>query len=217
MPTPHDTPLPSPSPTATVLRTTTHATKLVALGIVLTALGLLILAGGVAMLAGAGGGGAKGIVGVVMGLVVLFFGVLPLVTAGKSRTLRVSLDATGFWLDNGKDRGVIRWDSLAGVGIHWSELGRTAKIYSLEFFPAGPIDPDDPALWHLVRDEEPLSPDLPRLRYRFPFAPDAREELTAAVREYAPQLWLGETQRAPGHLGTPDRKGHARRTGGRTA
>ncbi|AZS69779.1 hypothetical protein DDE74_01235 [Streptomyces lydicus] len=60
-------------------------------------------------------------------------------------------------------------------------------------------------LWALVRDEEPIGPGLPRLRYRLPVPPGSQEQVTAAVRRYAPpHLWLGEAQREPGHLRRPD-------------
>ncbi|GAA1370528.1 hypothetical protein [Streptomyces beijiangensis] len=216
MPTP---PVQSPSPDATVIRTTSNAYKVVPLAIVLSAIGLLCLAGGAAAAVGYGDSdpSAKGYAGIVMGLFILAIGLLSLFPLWKGRQLRVMLDATGLWLDNGSTRGVVRWDSLAGAGVHWSELGRRTKLYSLELHPSGPIDRDDPALWVLVRDEEPLAPDLPRLRYRLPFAPAAVDEMTAAVQRYAPQLWLGVTQRASGHIGIPDHKGHAQRIAGRTS
>ncbi|WP_329123749.1 hypothetical protein [Streptomyces sp. NBC_01465] len=204
----------SPSPAATVVRTTGRASKLIAIGTVLAAIGLLCLIGGIAMLAG---GSARGAGAVVMGLLFLFFAAIPLVSVRNGRGLRVSLDETGFWLERGAAQGLIRWDSLAGAGVHWSTFGRRTKVYSLELYPTGPIDRDDPVLWTLVRDEDPLAPQLPRLRYRFPFDAAARDQLTAAVQRHAPQLWLGETERATGHIGTPDRKGHVQRTAARKA
>lgn len=71
--------------------------------------------------------------------------------------------------------------------------------------PSGPIDDRDPVPWALVSDEGPIGPGLPRLRYRLPVPPGSQEQVTAAVRRYAPpHLWLGEAQREPGHLGRPD-------------
>ncbi|MDG4859044.1 hypothetical protein P8605_12915 [Streptomyces sp. T-3] len=69
-----------------------------------------------------------------------------------------------------------------------------------------------PVLWQLVRDEEPLGPSLPRLRYRLPANGPIREPLVAAVQHHAAQLWLGESEREAGHLGYPDVKGHRART-----
>ena len=67
----------------------------------------------------------------------------------------------------------------------------------------------------LVRDEEPLHPDLPRLRHRLPFPVPCRQEMVSAVQQYVPHLWLGESERAKGHVGQPDVKGHRERTQGR--
>lgn len=132
--------------------------------------------------------------------------------------LAVSVDETGMWLRTRTRQSVIRWDTLAGVAVHWSETGnRAARHYSIELCPNGPIDRDDPVLWPLVRDEDPIRPGLPRLRYRFVTNGSVaryREPLVEAIRHYAPHLWLGETQREPGHCGVPDYKGHGERTAG---
>lgn len=136
----------------------------------------------------------------------------------SSHHLAVSVDDTGLWLRTRNRQSVIRWDSLAGVAVHWSETGsRGVRHYSIELCPSGPIDRDDPVLWILVRDEEPIRPGLPRLRYRFVTNGSVaryREPLVEAIRQYAPHLWLGETQREPGHCGVPDYEGYRERTAG---
>ncbi|MGW5661985.1 hypothetical protein ACWEWG_18080 [Streptomyces sp. NPDC003758] len=73
--------------------------------------------------------------------------------------------------------------------------------------PQRPVDRDDPVLWPLVRDEEPLHPTLPRLRYRLPVPASSRVALGAAIRQQVPHLWLGETEREAGCMGVPDRRG----------
>ncbi|MCX5530898.1 hypothetical protein OG785_10040 [Streptomyces sp. NBC_00006] len=211
MSTPHGH---GPAPTATVIRTgQRNATKALPLGIVLTAVGLLVLFGGVAITVGLGEDdpSPKGVVGIVMGLLILFVSVTSLISAWVSRRSTVGIDQTGLWVSDGKVLGVVPWNSLAGVGLHWSKLGRT-KVYSIELCPSGPIDRDDPVLWPLVRDEAPLHPDLPRLRYRLPVPPGSRDAVVAAIQSYVPQLWLGEAERESGHMGRPDRKGHRERT-----
>ncbi|TJZ49474.1 hypothetical protein FCH28_24515 [Streptomyces piniterrae] len=67
-------------------------------------------------------------------------------------------------------------------------------------------------LWPLVHDEEPLHPTLPRLRYQLPLTSVNQRAVVDAVRQYVPQLWLGESQRERVHLGKPDIKGHRERT-----
>ncbi|MFG2208353.1 hypothetical protein [Streptomyces sp. NPDC048638] len=137
----------------------------------------------------------------------------------KSRNVEVAVDHTGLWYFNGQARNVIPWHTLAGVGLCWCHAGgrryRT-KEYSLELCPHQPIDRDDPVLWPLVRDEEPLSPTLPRLRHRLPLSPATQRPVADAVRRYVPQLWLGESERERGYRGLPDVKGHRERTGGHT-
>ncbi|WP_207943321.1 hypothetical protein [Actinomadura sp. KC345] len=140
---------------------------------------------------------------------VIFF--VPIWTGRRSRIL---VDHTGLWVENGKLRNVIPWNALAGVCLYWSKLGSSQTLYSLELFPTGPIDRDDPVLWTLVRDEEPFRPGLPRLRHRLAVPAASRQQMVAAVQRYAPRLWLGESERASGHIGRPDIKGHRERTRG---
>lgn len=208
----------SPSPTATVVPTGRRSSRrMIPLGIVLTAISALVLFGGVAMTAGLGGGAPnpKGIGGIAMGLFMGFIGVGSLVAAWSSRHSSVSVDHQGLWVSNGKARSVIPWQSLAGVGLYWSRTGRgRVKVYSIELCPNASIDRDDPVLWPLVREEEPMHPTLPRLRYRLPVPASSQESLAAAIQRQVPQLWLGETEREAGYMGVPDRKGHQERTRG---
>lgn len=208
----------SPSPTATVLRTGQRSSRrMIPLGIVLTAISALLLFGGIAIAAGLGDGGPnpKGIGGIVIGLFMGFISVASLTVAWSSRHSNVSIDDTGLWVSNGKVQNVIPWQSLAGVGLHWSKVGRGGvKVHSIELCPNTPIDRDDPVLWPLVRDEEPLHPTLPRLRYRLPVPTGSRVALVTAIQQQVPQLWLGETERETSYMGVPDRKGHRERTRG---
>lgn len=157
-----------------------------------------------------------GFVGLAFMVALGVLGVVIFVTVWANRRTRILIDTTGLWVEQGKLRNVIPWHALAGVGLYWSEFGRKQKIYSLEMYPTGPIDRDDPVLWGLVRDEEPLHPTLPRLRYRLPLSATNQQPVVAAVQQYVPQIWLGESQRAAGHVGRPDVKGHRERTRGRT-
>ncbi|WP_078916519.1 hypothetical protein [Streptomyces viridochromogenes] len=162
-----------------------------------------------------------GYAGLVFMLLLGALGVFLFIANWANRRARILVDATGLWVENGKHRNIIPWQGLAGVGLYWSRFGRSQKVqsqkvYSLELFPTGPIDRDDPVLWTLVRDEEPLHPELPRLRYRLPFPTPCRQELVSAVQRYVPHIWLGESERAEGHVGRPDVKGHRQRTQGRT-
>ncbi|MFE0329624.1 hypothetical protein ACFW08_23110 [Streptomyces sp. NPDC058960] len=208
----------SPSPTATVVPTGRRAARrMIPLGIVLATISALVLFGGMAMTAGLGDGGPnpKGIGGIVIGLFMGFVSVMSLVTAWSARNSSVSVDHMGLWVGNGKAQNVIPWQSLAGVGLHWSKVGkRGVKVYSIELCPSAPVDRDDPVLWPLVREEEPLHPTLPRLRYRLPVPASSRVALVAAIQQQVPQLWLGETEREAGYMGVPDRKGHRERMRG---
>ena len=208
----------SPSTTATVVPTGRRAARrMIPLGIVLATISALVLFGGMAMTAGLGDGGPnpKGIGGIVIGLFIGFISVTSLVTAWSARTAGVSVDHMGLWVDNGKAQNVIPWQSLAGVGLHWSKAGkRGVKVYSIELCPNTPIDRDDPVLWPLVRDEEPLHPTLPRLRYRLPVPASSRVAVVTAIQQQVPHLWFGETERKAGYMGVPDRKGHRVRVRG---
>ncbi|MGR6973097.1 hypothetical protein ACU639_26485 [Streptomyces cynarae] len=88
------------------------------------------------------------------------------------------------------------------------------KVYSIELCPRAPIDRDDPVLWPLGRDEEPLHPALPRLRYRLPVPPSSQVAVVMAIQQQVPHLWFGETEREAGYMGVPDRKGHRERVRG---
>ncbi|MEU6098678.1 hypothetical protein [Streptomyces sp. NPDC047079] len=144
-----------------------------------------------------------------------FISVTSLMTTWVARRSSVSVDQRGLWVSNGKAQNVIPWQSLAGVGVYWSKVGKgRVKTYSIELCPNAPIDRDDPILWPLVRDEEPLQPALVRLRYRLPVPASSRVALVTAIQRQVPQLWLGEIEREAGYMGVPDRKGHRERTQG---
>ncbi|MET9516254.1 hypothetical protein [Streptomyces sp. NPDC002994] len=184
-----------------------------------TVVGAFVVLGGVAVMAGLTGKAPNpgGVAGVVIGLLIGFLGVVFLSAGWKSRHTFLCVDHTGLWVSNPGGQKVIPWDSLAGVGLNWCGTGsRPAKHYSVELYPNAPVDRDDPVLWAMVRDEEPLRPDLPRLRYRLVANSGFREPLVAAIQQYVPQLWLGEAERERGYLGLPDVKGHRERTRGRT-
>lgn len=190
---------------------------MVPLGIALTAISILVLFGGIAVTAGLvdGKSSPQGIAGIVIGLFMGFISLTSLTATWSARHSSVSVDHTGLWVHNGKAQRVIPWQSLAGVGLHWSRMGRRGvKVYSIELCANAPIDRDDPVLWPLVRDEEPLHPSLPRLRYRLPLPASSQVALVTAIQQQVPQLWLGETEREPGYMGVPDRKGHRERTRG---
>ncbi|WP_431042456.1 hypothetical protein ACQUSR_11405 [Streptomyces sp. P1-3] len=176
-----------------------------------------------------GGGGVAGVctalvshhaagqvVGGLFGLAILgflaFFGVTMTAAAWQGRGAVVYVDGTGLWLHNQHGGALIRWDSLAGVGVFWSKAGRGATQYSIELCPLGPIDRDHPVLWPLVRDEEPLRPGLPRLRYRLGVRKRSGRVLDPAIQARVPHLWFGTVERDRLHVGLPDVKGHRLRT-----
>ncbi|NBE53511.1 hypothetical protein [Streptomyces boluensis] len=179
--------------------------------------GLLFIGGGLLAVLGVNGAPNNGgYGGIAVGALAIFFAVMMLRRGWKSRKAFLAVDHVGLWISNPVGRKVIPFDSLAGVGLHWSKAGKgtSKKLYSLELCPNGPIDRDHPVLWNLVRDEEPLHPDLPRLRYRIPVGKKNMPPLVAAVQQHAQPLWLGEVEREPNHIGFPDVKGHRDRTAG---
>ncbi|MBT2400865.1 hypothetical protein [Streptomyces sp. ISL-100] len=107
-------------------------------------------------------------------------------------------------MHNNLGRNVIRWDTLAAVALHWSKADNPAgENYSIELCPTVPVDRDDPIMRGLVRDEEPLRPGLPCLCYRIVANGPYREPMIEAIRQHAPRLWLGETEREPDYFGRP--------------
>ncbi|WP_235968448.1 hypothetical protein [Streptomyces mesophilus] len=207
------TPIPQPSPDALMVRTTNSAGLAVPIALVVIAVGLLGVTGAVSVIVGEQRRPppAAGYVGVVLMLGFVALGVLALIATYKGRNARALFDGNGFWWDNGTARALIPWDGLTGVAVHWSRLGRGTKLYSLELYPQGPVDRDDPVLWPLVRDTDPPGPDLPRVHYQLPFRAGARDAVMAGLRRHAPALWLGELRRPAGHIGRPDRRGHRTR------
>ncbi|MER5937506.1 hypothetical protein ABT121_09330 [Streptomyces sp. NPDC001928] len=209
---------PSPAPDAVVIPTGRRGAMVgLPCSVLLIAMGAVGVFGAVVIATGdqKGESTLAGFAGLVFMLALGVLGVFLFIANWANRKTRILVDHTGLWIDSGKLRNVVPWQTLAGVGLYWSKLGRQ-KVYSLELFCVGPIDRDDPVLWTLVRDEDPLHPDLPRLRYRVPFPSGCLQQVVAAVQQYVPHIWLGESERAQGHIGRPDLKGHKERTRGRT-
>ncbi|MFI6657540.1 hypothetical protein ACIBL8_18710 [Streptomyces sp. NPDC050523] len=138
-------------------------------------------------------------------------GVVQIAFRWRARRWVTAFDATGFWWMRGKEVAVIRWDSLAGVGIYWAR-GRNTRIHSVELCPSHEIDRDDPLLWQFVRDTDPLRPGLPRLRYRIDVG-DSHAAYEKALRQWAPPgLWFGRKEQPLSYAGSPDQTGHRERT-----
>ena len=197
-----------PAADATVVRTGRRSLLLAGpICLLLVLLGLAGVAGVVMIATGTNRGEITGpaIGGVVVMLVLGALGVLFGIPIWANRRTAVAVDSRGVWLHNGRAQQVVPWAGLAGVGLYWSRLGQSgAKQYSLELCPGGPIDDRDPVLWALVRDETPIAPDLPRLRYRLPLSGGHRK-VVEGVHRFAPAgLWLGEVRRGAGHIGRPD-------------
>ncbi|MDO0911328.1 hypothetical protein QQM39_10835 [Streptomyces sp. DT2A-34] len=207
-----------PAPTATVIHYGRRtAREGFVLGGIFMAMGAFFVALAVVITAGLNGNEPQPV-----GLIALLFATIGYSgfkifrSALSHYHLAVSIDDTGMWLRTRTRQSVIRWDTLAGVAVYWSETDkRGGRRYSIELCPSGPIDRDDPVLWILVRDEEPIRPGLPRLRYSFVTNGSSaryREPLVEAIRQHVPHLWLGEMQREPGHCGVPNYEGHRERT-----
>ncbi|WP_030602001.1 hypothetical protein [Streptomyces fulvoviolaceus] len=209
----------SPAPDATVVPTGRRGAMTgLPCSVLLIVIGAAGVSGGVVVATGnqKGESGVAGFAGLAFMVALGVLGVFLFVGHWANRSNRILVDGTGLWIDSGKLQHVIPWQSLAGVALHWSRFGRSQKVYSLEMFPNGPVDRDDPALWTLVRDEEPPQPGLSRLRYRLPFPSAQQQQVVTAVHSQVPQLWLGESERPTGHIGRPDVRGHRERTRGRT-
>ncbi|MFF4954994.1 hypothetical protein [Streptomyces chattanoogensis] len=210
-----------PAPDATLIRTGRNQAKGgLSAGIGCAGIGLVVILASLAAAFGLTGKAPEpgAFVGVFLGLMAGFFGVATMKGFWAARHSFICVDHVGLWIANPKGNKVIPWDSLAGVGLYWSkgEKRGAPKQYSIELCPNGPIDRDDPVVWNLVRDEAPIHPSLPRLRYRLPAKGADREPLVTAVKHYAAHMWLGESEREPGHIGYPDIKGYRARTRGRT-
>jgi len=149
--------------------------------------------------------GGAGVAGVVTGRVttemlimvgVGALGVLLLVVAWRQRHQKIAADHTGLWVHNGRAMQVIQWESVAGIGVCC-----TAQAVSLEVVPRGPADDRDPVLRALIRDDEPLAPELPRVRYRISLPQVGWRTLAAAVRRHSEPhpslLWCGQINYSP--------------------
>jgi hypothetical protein len=127
---------------------------------------------------------------------------------GRVWNRRVTMDAAGVHVSRRGRSVTVPWESLAGVGVYGAR-----PVYTLELCPKGEIDRDHPQLWRLVCDSEPLRPGEPRLRHRIHIVPaGARHAVAEGCRRWAPDLWFGAQRMPPGYEGTPDVKGHRRRT-----
>ncbi len=180
--------MPSPSAHATVL----HAGRRTVLGLLIAAVIPLLL--GVAGVAGLVTGRVSAAVVVMVGVGAL--GVLLLVVAWRQRHQKIAADHTGLWVHNGRAMQVIPWESVAGIGVYDS-----AQAVSLEVVPRGPADDRDPVLRALIRDDEPLAPELPRVRYRVPLPQVGWRTLAEAVRRHSEPhpslLWCGQINYNP--------------------
>ncbi|MEU0039946.1 hypothetical protein [Streptomyces sp. NPDC006333] len=141
-------------------------------------------------------------------------GLIHLVSRWRGRQWVTAFDSTGFWWMRGKETALIRWDSLAGVGIHWART-RNHAVFTVELCPRDEVDRDDPLLWKFVRDTEPLRPGLPRIRYRIDVG-DSHKAYEKAFVRWAPELWFGREEQPMSYRGWPDETGHRERTAGRT-
>ncbi|RLK22962.1 hypothetical protein DER29_0808 [Micromonospora sp. M71_S20] len=207
-------PFTAPAPNAAVIPTGRRRARIglpLALLLVLAGVGGLVAA--VAVIGGSHQPRSP-VAGLVAAGILAALGVpggLLLVAFWRQRRARILVDHAGMWFDTGTRRQVIPWRTLAGVGLFHSQ-GHRSSFHSLELYPTGPVDRDDPVLWTLVREEEPFRPGLPRLRHRLRVEAADVPVAVAAVRHYAPHLWLGESWRERSHIGRPDRAGHRERT-----
>ena len=147
---------PSPAADATVIRTGRRGAMTgLPCSVLLIAMGAVGVVGAVVIATGnqKGESNPAGYVGLVFMLLLGALGVFLFIANWANRRNRILVDETGLWVENGRLRNVIPWRALAGVGLYWSKFGRSQKVYSLELFPNGPMDRDDPVLWTLVRDE----------------------------------------------------------------
>ncbi|WNI16038.1 hypothetical protein [Actinacidiphila sp. ITFR-21] len=133
----------------------------------------------------------------------------------SERHYRFVIDGAGWWWFHDGVIAFVPWDSLAAAGIYYTAgSAETPRVATLELFPRGPFDPDQPLLWETVRDGDPPAPGLPRLRYRIKLTrlKDFLSEVEAAcVRWAPPELWFGRREQPEGYVGRPDRAGHRRR------
>ncbi|MDQ8706354.1 hypothetical protein RCO28_28355 [Streptomyces sp. LHD-70] len=212
-------PQPGSAPTATLVRNRSkHVRGAVIYGSCLVAIAVVIAVLCVAAATGVIGerSGPLWLSGLFFSAMLGWPGVHLVRLARKRMRSFIRVDGEGLALHNSRGgRGIIAWADLEAVAVQWSPADeREPSVTSLELCPRGEIDRDAPDLWFLVRDEEPLRPDLQRLRYQISAAKgEFTDTLVAAARQHAPtDLWLGEFERAPGYVGSADHEGHRRRT-----
>ncbi|MFE2825164.1 hypothetical protein [Streptomyces sp. NPDC059271] len=98
----------------------------------------------------------------VAGLSALY-GLLMLLSAVSDAKDRFVFDATGWWWFGLHGNLALTWDSLAGACIYSTDDAAAENVMAtLELFPLGDFDRDDPALWRYVRDGDPPADGLPR-------------------------------------------------------
>ncbi|MFG2347225.1 hypothetical protein [Streptomyces phaeochromogenes] len=191
--------MPSPSPHATVL----HAGRRTVLGLLIAAVIPLLL--GVAGVGGLVTGRVTMEILIMVGVGVL--GVMMLVVAWRQRHQKIAADHTGLWVHNGRAAQVIHWESVAGIGVYY-----TAQAVSLEVVPRGLADDRDPVLRALIRDDEPLAPELPRVRYRVSLPQVGWRTLAEAVRRHSEPhpslLWCGQINYNPVMAAPARRRSH---------
>ncbi|MDI3421084.1 PH domain-containing protein [Streptomyces luteolus] len=147
------------------------------------------------------------------GLALMCVGAVVSLVLDHRRTTFLGFDETGIRLRNRHGTRHIPWHSLGAVGFHWTRDWRGLPTYTLELCPAWHADPDDPVLRDLIRDDEPLHPGLPRLRFRIPAnATRPRTRLHEAFQRYLPHLYFGLVERERGYGELPDLRGHRERT-----
>ncbi len=140
---------PSPAPDVTVIRTGRRGAMVGLPGsVLLVTMGAVGVFGAVLIAPREPEGRVHpaGYAGLVFILALGVVGVFLFIANWTNRRARILVDHTGLWIDSGKLRNVVPWQTLAGVGHYWSKFGRRT-MYSLELVPLGPVNRDDPVLW----------------------------------------------------------------------
>ncbi|MFI5998150.1 hypothetical protein ACIBAC_40630 [Streptomyces sp. NPDC051362] len=199
-----------PSDDATAVR---YGAREVRLCLIISAIALSIGAVG---LSGAAlvGGALRWTLVPVAGLSALY-GLLMVLSAVGGAKDRFVFDATGWWWFCLYGNTALMWDSLAGVCIYSTDDAAAQNVTAtLELFPLGDFDRDDPVLWRYVRDGDPPADGLPRLRYRVELTriENVTTDVEQACLRWVPaELWHGNLLQPKGYQGRADHAGHRRR------